>query len=42
MFIKDCDIRLWHIENCDEIKRIIEQNKRLKNIKITHVSFIFI
>ncbi len=36
--IKDCDIRLWHIENCDNIKQVMEQNK-LRNAKIISVSF---
>ena len=35
--IKDCDIRLWHIENCDNIKQVMEQNK-LRNAKIVSVS----
>jgi hypothetical protein len=38
-FIKDCDIRLWHIENCDDIKQVIEQNERLKNVKTANVSW---
>lgn len=37
-FPKDCDIRLWHVENCDNIKQVIEQNKTLKNAKIVSVS----
>ncbi len=41
MFTKDCDIRLWHIENCDEIKQVIEQNKKLKNVKTANVSAFF-
>ncbi len=36
--IKDCDIRLWHVENCDNIKQVMEQNKTLKNVKIVSVS----
>jgi hypothetical protein len=36
--IKDCDIRLWHVENCDNIKQVMEQNKTLKNAKIVSVS----
>ncbi|CAF2786465.1 unnamed protein product [Rotaria sp. Silwood2] len=34
----DCDIRLWHVENCDNIKQVIEQNKTLKNAKIVSCS----
>jgi hypothetical protein len=37
--IKDCDIRLWHVANCDNIKQVMEQNKTLKNAKIVSVSF---
>lgn len=36
---KDCDIRLWHVENCDNIKQVMEQNKTLKNTKVVSVSF---
>jgi len=35
--IKDGEIRVWHIEHCDEIKQVIEQNKRLRKVKITNV-----
>ncbi|CAF2036189.1 unnamed protein product [Rotaria magnacalcarata] len=34
----DCDIRLWHVANCDNIKQVIEQNKTLKNAKIISCS----
>jgi hypothetical protein len=39
--IKDCDIRLWHVENCDTIKQVMEQNK-LKNAKIVSVSLEYV
>jgi hypothetical protein len=45
IFFKDCDIRLWHIENCDEIKQVIEQNKKSKKLKTADVrisSFVFL
>ncbi len=42
LFMKDCDVRLWHIENCDEIKQVIEQNKNLKNMKTANVSVFFL
>lgn len=34
----DADVRLWHVENCDNIKQVIEQNKAAKNTKIVSVS----
>lgn len=34
----DCDIRLWHVENCDNIKQVVEQSKTLKNAKIVSCS----
>ncbi|CAF2130374.1 unnamed protein product [Rotaria magnacalcarata] len=30
----DCDIRLWDITNCDEIKQAIEKRKKLKNCEL--------
>ena len=35
-FFKDKEIRQWDIENCDDIKLVMEQNKNLGN-KLTNV-----
>ncbi|CAF1225182.1 unnamed protein product [Adineta steineri] len=31
----DCDIRLWHIENCDNIKQVMDNTKTAKMAQCT-------